>query len=148
MDIDPVETTIEDSDETTTHIKTDTIKLQKRLNKKINTKDNPTENETTNPTKNNETQATKSRLDQLQDQRKKKKNQKPTPNPPIKTNLKLKWTSTIKKQEQLKQKSQAPIDQAGRVHTNTEVISERPAGKFKLPPAKFNTVPSPSKTKS
>ena len=29
---------IEDSDETTTHIKTDTIKLQKRLNKKINTK--------------------------------------------------------------------------------------------------------------
>ena len=31
---DPVETTIEDSDETTTHIKTDTIKLQKRLNKK------------------------------------------------------------------------------------------------------------------
>ena len=48
MDIkDPVKTTIEDSDETTTHIKTDTIKLQK----KINTKDNPTENETTNPTK-------------------------------------------------------------------------------------------------
>ena len=33
MDIDSVETTIEDSDETTTHIKTDTIKLQKRLNK-------------------------------------------------------------------------------------------------------------------
>ena len=37
MDIDPVETTTEDSDETTTHIKTDTIKLQKRLHKKINT---------------------------------------------------------------------------------------------------------------
>ena len=37
MDIeDPVKTTIEDSDETTTHIKTDTIKLQKRLNKKKN----------------------------------------------------------------------------------------------------------------
>ena len=34
MDIDPVETTIEDSDETTTRIRTDTIKLQKRLNKK------------------------------------------------------------------------------------------------------------------
>ena len=33
MDIDPDETTTEDSDETTTHIKTDTIKLQKRLNK-------------------------------------------------------------------------------------------------------------------
>ena len=34
MDIDLVKTTIEDSDETTTHIKTDTIKLQKRLHKK------------------------------------------------------------------------------------------------------------------
>ena len=42
---------VENPDEATTHIKTDTIKLQKRLNKKINTKDNPTENETTNPTK-------------------------------------------------------------------------------------------------
>ena len=41
MDIDPVETTTEDSDETTTHIKTDTIKLQKRLHKKINTKSYP-----------------------------------------------------------------------------------------------------------
>ena len=40
----PVETTIEYSDEATTHIKTDTIKLQKRLDKKINTEDNPTEN--------------------------------------------------------------------------------------------------------
>ena len=63
MDIDPVETTIEDSDETITHIKTDTIKLQKRLHKKINTKDNQTENET-NPTKKKtkkKTQATKSR---------------------------------------------------------------------------------------
>ena len=34
MDIDPVETTIEDSDQTTTHIKTGTIKLQKRFHKK------------------------------------------------------------------------------------------------------------------
>ena len=50
MDIDPVETTTEYSDETTTHIKTDTINLQKRLHNKINIKDNPTENETTNPT--------------------------------------------------------------------------------------------------
>ena len=51
MGIDPVETTIEDFDETTNHIKTDTIKFQKTLHKKINTKDNPTEQETTNPTK-------------------------------------------------------------------------------------------------
>ena len=34
MDIDPVETTVEDSDKTTTLIKTDSIKLQKRLLKK------------------------------------------------------------------------------------------------------------------
>ena len=35
MDIeDPVKTIIEDSDEATTYIKTDTIKLQKRLNEK------------------------------------------------------------------------------------------------------------------
>ena len=61
MDKDPVETTTEDSDETTSHIKTDTINLQKRLHKKINIKDNPTENETTNPTPKNGTQATKSR---------------------------------------------------------------------------------------
>ena len=33
MDIDPVETTTEDSDEATTHIKTDTINFQKRLHK-------------------------------------------------------------------------------------------------------------------
>ena len=51
MDIDPVETIIDYSDETTTYLKTDTIKLQKRLHKKINTKDSATENETTNPTK-------------------------------------------------------------------------------------------------
>ena len=31
IDIDPVETTTKDSDETTTHIKTDSINLQKRL---------------------------------------------------------------------------------------------------------------------
>ena len=34
MDIDPVETITEDSDEATTHIKTDSINLQKRLHKK------------------------------------------------------------------------------------------------------------------
>ena len=34
MDMDPVETITEDSDETTTHIKTDIIKLKKRLHEK------------------------------------------------------------------------------------------------------------------
>ena len=34
MDIDHVETITEDSDETTTHIKTDSINLQKRHHKK------------------------------------------------------------------------------------------------------------------
>ena len=43
MDIDLVETITEDSDEATTHIKTDSINLQKRLYKKINIKDNLTE---------------------------------------------------------------------------------------------------------
>ena len=55
---------------------------------------------------------------------------------------------TIKKSGQLKQKAQAPIGQARRVHTNTEMISERPEGTFKLPLAKFNAVPSPSRIKS
>ena len=82
----------------------------------------------------------------------KKKNQKPTPNPPIETKNKLKIEMdsmpTIKKPVELKQKAPAPIGQAGRVNTNTEVISERPAGTFKLPPAKFDAVPSPSRAKS
>ena len=55
---------------------------------------------------------------------------------------------TIKNPGQVKQKTQAPICQSGRVHTNTEVISERPGDTFKLPPAKFNAVPSPTRTKS
>ena len=55
---------------------------------------------------------------------------------------------TIKKPGQLKQKAQASIGQAGRVHMNTEVINERPGGIFKLYPAKFDAVPSPSRTKS
>ena len=90
--------------------------------------------------------------------RKKKKNQKPTPNPSIETKNKFKnieWmnietdsTPTIKKPEQLKQKALAPFGQAGRVHTNTKVIKERPEGTFKLPPAKFDAVSSPSRTKS
>ena len=57
-------------------------------------------------------------------------------------------TPTIKKLRQLKQKAQAPIGQAGKVHTTSEVISERPRGTLKLPPAKFNAVPSPSRIKS
>ena len=57
-------------------------------------------------------------------------------------------TPTIQKPGQLKQKAQAPIGQAGRVHMNTEVISKRLGGTFKLPPAKFDAVPSPSRTKS
>ena len=57
-------------------------------------------------------------------------------------------TPTIKKPGELKQKAQASIGQAGRVNTNTEVFSERPGGTFKLPPAKFDAVPSPSRTKS
>ena len=57
-------------------------------------------------------------------------------------------TPTIKKLEQLQRKAQAPIGQAGRVYTNTEMISERPGGTFKLPPVKFDAVPSLSRTKS
>ena len=91
-------------------------------------------------------------IDQLQDQSKKKKNQKPTPNPPIETKNKLKIemdsTPTIKKPGELKQKAQAPIGQAGRVNTITEVFSERPGSTFKLSPAKFDAVPSSSRTKS
>ena len=57
-------------------------------------------------------------------------------------------TPTIIKPGELKQKSQAPIGQAGRVNTNTEVFSERPGGTFKLPSAKFDAVPPPSRAKS
>ena len=56
-------------------------------------------------------------------------------------------TPTFKKPGELKQKAQAPIGQAGRVNTNTEVFSERPGGTFKQPPAKFDAVPSSSRTK-
>ena len=91
-------------------------------------------------------------IDRLQDQRKKKKNQKPAPNPPIETKNQLKIemdsTPTFKKPGELKQKAQAPIGQAGRVNTNTEVFSERIGGTFKLPPAKFDAVPSSSRAKS
>ncbi len=34
------------------------------------------------------------------------------------------------------------------MHTNTDVISKRPGVTFKLPSAKFDAVPSPSRTKS
>ena len=82
MNIDPVETTTEDSDETTTHIEADTINLQKRLHEKINIIDNPTENETTNPTSKNETQATKSRhrsTSRSKEKEKKSKNDSKSP---------------------------------------------------------------------
>ena len=64
---------------TTIHMKTETIKLQKRLNEKINTRDNPTENETTNPTKKKRKhKLQKVDIDQLQDKRKRSKtNSKP-----------------------------------------------------------------------
>ena len=57
-------------------------------------------------------------------------------------------TPTIKKPEQLKQKAQAPIGQAGRVHMNTKVNIERWGGTFKVHPAKFDAVSSASRTKS
>ena len=152
MDIDPVETLTEDTDEATTHIKADSINIQKRLHKKINVKDNPTENETTNPTQKNVTQATKSRHRSTSRSKEKGKNQKPTPNPPIETKNKLQIEMdsipTFKKPGELKQKAQALIGQAGRVNTNTEVFSERSGGTFKLPPAKFDTVASSSRAKS
>ena len=154
MDIDSIETITEDSDEATTHIKTDSINLKKRLHKKKkkDIKDNPTENETTNPTPKNETQATKSKHRLTSRSKEKEKNQKPTPNPPIETKNKLKIemdsTPTFKKPRELKQKAQAPIGQAGRVNTNTEVFNERPRGTFKLPPAKFDVVPSSLRAKS
>ena len=112
-----------DPDKTITYIKTDTIKLQKRLDKKMNTKYSPTENET---------QATKSRHRSTSRSKEKEKNQKPTPNPSIETKnnskmeIEMDSMPTIKKPGQLKQKAQAPIGQAGRVHTNAKVISERP----------------------
>ena len=49
-------------------------------------------------------------------------------------------TPTFKKPGEPTWKAQAPIGQAGRVNTNTEVFSERPGGTFKLPPAKFDAV--------
>ena len=102
--------------------------------------------------KKNETQATKSRHRSTSRSKEKGKNQKPTPNPPIETKNKLKIemdsTPTIKKPGELKQKAHAPIGQAGRVNMNTEVFSERPGSTFKLPPAKFDAVFSPSRAKS
>ena len=61
---------IEDPVETTIHIKTDTIKLQKRLNEKINTKDRKMKHK-----------LQKVDIDQLQDQRKKKRIKKQFPPP-------------------------------------------------------------------
>ena len=52
-------------------------------------------------------------------------------------------TPTIKRPGYLKQKAQSPSGQM-----NAKVISDRPGGTFKLPPAKFDAVPSPSRNKS
>ncbi len=54
---------------------------------------------------------------------------------------------TIKKLGELKQKAQAPIGQAERVHLYIKVNSERLDGAFKLSPAKFKAVPSASRRK-
>ena len=118
---------IEDSDKIATHIKTDTIKLQKRLNKKINTKYNPTENEITNPTKVIKHKLQNVDINQLQEQR---KNQKPTPNPSTESKNKFKnieqmkiemdSAPTIKKLGQPEQKAQALVGLAGRVHTKQQ----------------------------
>ena len=122
------------------------------LIKNINTKDKPTENKTTNPTKKKmKHKLQKVDIDQLQDQRKNKKikNQLLPHLLKQKTNLKLKWTKHPQSKSQGNlNRAQVPIGQAGRVLMNREVISERPRELFKLPPAKFNTVTSPSRTKS
>ena len=55
---------------------------------------------------------------------------------------------TPKKQEQLKQKPQGPISQTEKIRMNIKVNNERPGSSFKLPSAKFHTVPSTSRTKS
>ena len=81
--------------------------------------------------------------DQLQDQKKKSHtNSKPS----VETKNKFKMEIEIKKPGQFKQKAQAPIGPAGRVHMNTEVISERPGSIFKLLLAKFDAVSSPIKS--
>ena len=54
-------------------------------------------------------------------------------------------TLTIKKLERLKQRPQAPIGQAGKVHVHH---GERPGGTFKLPSAKFDMIPSTSRAGS
>ena len=100
----------------------------------------------------NETQPTKSRHRSTSRSKEKEKNQKPTPNPTIETKNKFRIEMdsmlAIKKPGQLKQKLQTPIGQSGSVNMNTEVISDRPGGTFKLLPAKLDAVPSPSRTKS
>ena len=63
-------------------------------------------------------------IDQLQDQR--KKTPPPETKDKFKMGIEMVLVPAMKKLGQLKQKPQTPIGQAGRVHTNTEVISERP----------------------
>ena len=89
----PVETTINDSDEKTTHIETDTIKLQKRLNKKKKiTKTTQQKMKQQILPKKMKRNLQKVDINHLQDQRK-RKNHEPTPNPPIETKTSLKWKS-------------------------------------------------------
>ncbi len=52
------------------------------------------------------------------------------------------------KPESLKQNPQGPLDPDRKIHWNTKVNIERPESAFKLPFAKFDTVPSTSNTKS
>ena len=126
MDLeDPVETTIEDSDKTTTHIKRhhktpkwDLIKKKKKKRKNfLNVK-----------------QATKSRQINFKIKR---KSQKPTPDIPrqkLKTNLELKWIQRpqSKSRGNLNRKHRPPLARLEE-YIRTPVISERPGGTFKLP---------------
>ena len=63
----------------------------------------------------------------------------------VKNRLKYLYPKNLK---QLKQKPQASIGQPGKIQMNTKVNNERSESVFKLPSAKFDTVPSTSRTKS
>ena len=146
--MDPVETMIEDSDEVTTHIKTDTKRLnkknkyQKQPNRKWNDKSYQ---------KKNETQAIK-RRHKINLTKEKEENQKPTRSPSIETKNKFKnleqmeiemdLTTTIKK---LGQKAQALIGQAGRIWTSKWTLKDQEAHS-NCPQSNLMQYPSVSKT--
>ena len=106
-----------------------------------------------NPKKKNETQAINSRQINFTNKRKKTQTNSKPPYRNLKKKLKniqqieMNSTPTIKIPGQPKQKAQAPIVQAGIVHKNTKVVSERPGDTFKRSPAKFDAVSSPSRIK-